>query len=73
MIEEPLGETDVYEYDPSVTRTYTMRLSRAPAPGESVTIQVNSEKTMVGVNNGLASGTKLARQVRVVVGCYCAL
>jgi hypothetical protein len=63
MIEEPVGYTDVYEYDPTAARAYRMRLSRPPAPNETVTIQVNSEKTMVGRNTGMASDTKMAQQV----------
>lgn len=69
MIDEPLGDTDVYEALPVYARTYKIRLSRPPAVNETVVIQVNSEETMTGVNNGLASGTKMARQVLLRSGC----
>jgi hypothetical protein len=48
IINEPLASTDVYEEDVAATRQYMVRLSKAPAPGETVTIVAQSMNTITG-------------------------
>jgi hypothetical protein len=48
IVNEPLASTDVYEQDVAAARPYLVRLSKAPAPGETVTIVAQSMNTTTG-------------------------
>lgn len=48
IVNEPLVSTDLYEEDVSATRSYMLRLTQAPAPGETVTITATSMNTTTG-------------------------
>ena len=59
IVDEPLGTVDVYEAQPDLAKTYRIRLTRAPAPGENVTVAVKAENTITGFND--ARGFREAR------------